>query len=250
LILNNKIKILVEGNFLKNDTIIKNVENNFKRNEEISRFIKKGWEIKKKIAQEKDFQFYDGPLVRFEALELNEKITFLISCSINYKDVVGIRAQFFEHLYSKFGIHFMPNALSVMNIIITKDEKIPIIWRHFGDWEESFEISGGFVKKTERHDIFQASLNKIKDDFSLPISTVKEHVLIAVYEYPSISETTACFLVRLKIFSREVLKYGNNKNIKFLDVSKNLIKQLPEKIHKPSLTALNYYKKMIWSRFK
>lgn len=245
--LNNKIKILSEGKFFKNDIIIKEVESKLNRNEEINQIIAKGWEIKKRIAQEKDFQFYDGPLVRFEDLELNEKITFLISCSITYKDVVGIRAQFFEHLYSKFGTHFMPNALSVMNIIVTKDGKIPIIWRHSGDWGESYEISGGFVKRAERHDIFQASLNRIKDDFFLPSSIVKEHILIAVYEYPSISETTACFLVKLEISSKEVLKYANNKNIKFLDVSEDLIRQLPEKIHKPSLTALNYYKKMAWS---
>jgi len=246
--LNDKIKILAKGKFSKSNVSIKEVRCKLKRNEEINQFIIKGWEIKKKFAQERNFQFYDGPLLRFEGLEVNEKLTFLISHSITYKDVVGIRAQSFDHLYSNFGIDFMPNALSVMNIIVTEDEKIPIGWRHSGDWEESFEISGGFVKKSEKHDIFQASLNKIKEDFSPLPSIIKEHVLIIVYEYPSISETTACFLIKLGINSKELLRHeGNYKNINFLEGSKDLIEQLPEKIHKPSLTALNYYKKIVWS---
>jgi hypothetical protein len=190
--------------------------------------------------------FYNGPLVRFERLELNEKLTFLLSFSISYKDVVGIRAGPFRHIYSKFGADCMPNAFSVMNIAVTSDNKIPLGLRCSGDWEEGFEISGGFVGREEIHDVFKSSLNRLKDDFSILPNQISGQKLIAVYEYPSITETTACFLINLKI-SSEGMK-GNYGKVIFAENSFSGIeglKGIEKEMHEPSFSALQYYKERV-----
>jgi len=219
------------------------VETSFKRDKDLDEFIQEGWELQcdKMLAQ--NHNFYDGPLVRFEGSEFSSShLVVKLSKSIHYSDVVGLRARPFEQ-FQYLGEDYMPNAFSVMSVLVTADDKLPIGWRQTGDWEKAYEITGGFMRVDELSAVFDSSLKRLLEDYSITNEEVDQHSLLRLYSYPEISETTALFVIKTGLTSKDVQKKNHSyPELKFLDNSIEAIKAVKDlEWHGPSLNALEVY---------
>ena len=209
--------------------------------------IHTGWERATKRMTERNWTFYDGPLLRFEGIEeIEGNVRIYVSRANSYKQVVGLRAH--EHeAFSHLQPHERPNALSTINIITTSDERLLMRWRSSGDWDESYELSGGFVR-TNEYSLLNSTLQRLTDDLSISQNEIVGQELLTIVHYPRILETMAVFGVRLNLTADEVtardhrytkiLHLPNTKEA-WDDIKSELEKKDPPHMHPPSRTILD-----------
>lgn len=215
------------------------------RHEKFTDLIANGWEQKSDIARSNNYPFYNGPLARFEGFHVGESgLTFDLSLGVNYKDVVGLRAA--KTTPCELGLlkRCDPNAFSIFNIVTTTDHKIPFGLRKSGDWEESFELSGGFLREDEMGALAESSLNRLREDLAMDAVDLCDHYAFSLYENPNIFETTLAFECQASFSSSEFVRPTKYDKVIFIDNSAAglaELESLPIKIHAPSLQVLKLY---------
>lgn len=192
--------------FLSYDKVfIREVPGVFSPHEELRQLIDSGWEMATERMTRLGWPFYNGPMTRYEGFEATgDGLVFLASHSIGYKDVIGLRA----HPYSAFrdfSYEFLPRAFTVMNVLITSDNKIVLGYRRTGDWDESYELSGGFVKPESMSSALDGILYWLRRDFLITKEEVAGSRLVAFVYYPPILEFMMVFVTQLFVSSSEIL---------------------------------------------
>lgn len=186
------------------------VKSDFKPSEHTQYLIENGWEKATEKMRQKDWKFYDGPLVRYEDIEEKEdSINIKVSHTITYKDIVGLRANPYES-FKKITPEKQMSAISAINIIITSDNMIPLGLRASGDWDESFELSGGFMRTNESC-LVKSSKNRLQDDMNITKHEIVDQKLHALIHHPTIAEVMAVFIVRVDLSISEIM----NKNTRY-----------------------------------
>jgi hypothetical protein len=199
----SKVHVILVGSFSPEDVSVTFTPGTFNLSSEAKELIETGWQEVTGFMKERGHSFYNGPLVRLESIESSHKLQLKLSNSITYKDVVGLR----HHPYNKFSgfpRESLPNAACAATILRTADKLFAIGKRDWGDWETSFEISGGFLRIEEEGNIFQSSLNRLKDDWLLEPSDLASHSLRMVLKYPAINETQFIFDAVTNLNSQEL----------------------------------------------
>ncbi|MDO8610154.1 MAG: hypothetical protein Q7R95_06380 [bacterium] len=243
-IINKTKEILFNGSISDDKLIIVDLNFSYKPTVRTSHLIETGWS--KAIVEMKrdNRKFYNAPLVRCEKVILEkDTIRIRVSSGITYKDVIGLRANQFE-TFIDFGKNETPNALSVMNIVITADNFILIRWRHEGDWEGSYEVAGGFMKPDNPHDSFGNARTHLFRDYGFSRVDIKEHKLFSIVYFPQISETMQMFILRLNLSKKDILKKDMTYDkIHFLSTNIEEYRKFKEteSIHLPSELILNHY---------
>lgn len=248
----NEMKFLLEDEIKTKNIVYNEVENSFNPTEEIIDLIENGWEEKTKEMIEKGNFFYNGPLVRFENFEEKEDMFVInISKGIFYKNVVGLRYWNCEK-YNNYKNFELPNALSIYNFVITKDDKLIIKNRgNVGDWENVLEVPGGFVRLGEFNP-YDSSLKRLAEDLKLGNDNVENQTLLQITDHVSIAETPMMIQVKLNLNSDEI-QTSSLEKIYFIENTIEAIDKLLEmkvKLHKPSFLALKCYKKLLLEKIE
>ena len=239
--------LLPQKDSIEKKIIMKGVPSTFSPNKSLKELIKEGWKKATDTMLQKEWSFYDGPLLRFEDIKkVDNELHILVSPSITYKDVVGIRAHP-EKSYKQLTQKERPNSLSTINIIVTSDNIIFMGLRESGDWDESFELSGGFMR-VEENNPYESTLNRLNDDFNIKEDEIDNHTLLSISHLPSILETMFIYKIKLGISSRDLIKKGSRYNdVAHVPNSVNgyeeFKKTLPDNIpiHAPSEAVLDFY---------
>lgn len=209
--------------------------------------IRTGWERATKKMAERNWAFYDGPLFRFEGTEeIEGNIRIYASHANTYKHVVGLRAHDHE-TFSHLQPHERPNVLSAMNIITTNDGKCIMRWRNSGDWDESYELSGGFVR-THEPSFLRCAQQRLTSDLLVSTNEIMQQKLLTIVHLPQILETMAVFSIHLNLTADEIVS-RDRRYTKILhipqtkeaweDVKNKLEKNDPSHLHPPSKTILD-----------
>ncbi len=208
--------------FEKNQDIliekIDGIENDFSG---LNEFIGEGWE--KVIAN--DPQVFNGKLLAFEKLE-NKKI--LVSESITYKYITGLRNSSYKYSGNELC------ALSVITILETTDNKTLIKKRNSGDWEESFELPGGFVRNYETS-IFESLKNRLKEDFGENFeSNIVKMEFENIFHFKEIFEMMCIIKTKVNFSSLEI----KNPDVIIIDSLSEIL--LCGSLHKPSKRVIEF----------
>lgn|GEM_PF-366891 len=246
------IKESKETSFLKVRDNIKKiktelVESTFLRKKVVYELIEEGWEKRVQEMRKEGKFFYNGELLRFEGCKTRGDTLYLkVSKDLFYKDVVGLRYHSFDK-YQNLEENLRPKALSVYNIIITSDSKLVARIRDkTGDWEESYEICGGFVRSSEWKDIFGSAKSRIQEDFGITIDKIKSIKFLSIYDYPRIAEIQMIFLVNLDLSVLKLQEF--NPKIIYTENTKEGVEDFLGKsdlFHPPSIEALKVYRQIV-----
>jgi hypothetical protein len=138
-----------------------------------------------------------------------------------------------------------PNVLSVIAVLKTADNKLILNHHASGDWEESYELVGGFVRMGTTSLI--SSINTfLEKDLGIKQTDIKQQTLNSIGHYVGILETMAIFKVELKLTAAELLMRGNNsETIQTIDIKVNPNENIKKAtaslvMHPPTAAVLRY----------
>lgn len=241
----DKIKVFFCWKITADYLNMKVVNSSYESTEETKKVIEKWREKVLDFAEKKWHKIFNWALLRFEGFNYEQNIAYLkISKWIFYKEVVWLRNNKLSK-YLNVSETNNPNAFSVINIVISSDNKLILWWRKDWDWDHSFEISWWFLRWYETESIFDSSVNRLKDDLNIEQNLISHHYLVSIYDYKEILETTWLFLIKLNITEKE-LKQINWHYEKHLEINNernsiNKILKANLKFHEPTRQALYYY---------
>jgi hypothetical protein len=184
-------------------------ENTFSPTADTQNFIEAGWTTATEKMTSRNWPFFDGELVRLEHFEeTKDSLQLFTSHNITYSHVVGTRA----HPYSKWHLFEktqLPRALSIASVVITSDNYIVLKERSLGDWDVSFEIPGGFMRRTyaNPHEAMRLFLAK---DLRLTDAHITSCSWLALYEVPVITEAIMLYITHLSLSKDELRDYCGN----------------------------------------
>lgn len=205
--------------------------------------IDRGWEIAIKKINGKKWNCFDGDLYQFEKIKVYDNtITILASLANKYSNVVGLRA------LNANDIKFLtnnekPNALSVITIPVTKDNYCLLRWRNSGDWDESYELPGGFIRPQDKN-VLDCAYDILNNELGISDEKISCSKILGVFGFPSIFETMTIILFKININSYEIAKKISPliMSLSFSDMSifSTITKSgLLHLIHRPSLTIIS-----------
>lgn len=194
-------------------------------------------------AKGQGFNLTNDPALQLEKVDVGSQ-KLIVSKTTDYRTIVSVRSQ--KKIYEGFDGEPRPNALVIVSILISSDNKLILGQRNFyGDWEvQTYESPGAFLsyKDLENKSAIKAAGSKIINDFEaegrIQVSP------FAIYSFPRILETVIICIAKIdkKANSLSALKY---KNIITCENSKEGLKKIIEmplnQFHPPSRTALQYY---------
>ena len=234
------MRVLVNGTWGEPSVSATEIHRERRADPELRRFIDEGWRIQRERMERASRPYSDGPLLRFEGIDVLDdpcQVSFLVSPSLRYRDVVGVRARAVpSHMRMRSAL---PRPFSVMNVVVSADDRIVLGWRNVGDWEPSFELSGGFVRPDEQP--FEASRNRLRDDLGLPRRDLASHVMVCAADCREFGEAFALFVARAHKSSAEIAASASYDRMCDLDDSPDALAKYHEPLHPPSRLALRAY---------
>ncbi|MEY3783860.1 MAG: hypothetical protein RLZZ230_182 [Candidatus Parcubacteria bacterium] len=226
-------------------TTLLKTESTFMSDTQTEVLIREGWEKVTRRMSERNWPYFDGPLVRVERVEDDESgIIVVVATGATYRQVIGLRAHASE-TYVQLSKSQLPNALSVIALIKTSDNQLVLNQRASGDWEVSHELIGGFVR-VGTTDLVTSINSFMAKDLSINDTDIAQHNLHSIGHYPAILETMVVFDIALNITLAELLLRGNNaETVQAINIE-NEAEDCVQKavsglvMHPPSLTILAY----------
>lgn len=195
------------------------------------------------LANERFNQFAEWRVVNFNASlsrvlstvsdSSEHEVTF--TDDVKYSDVVGLRQKLDTLELKPFVV------LSAFARVWTTDGKLLLFHRDSGDWSASYELSGGFVRGSNRHDTLQDFISeRVGADIGLENEQIKQVIFLGWYQADSILESIGVFDILLQCNYNELQKslprhICLNRGYTKKDVA-NLLTTSP--IHVPSCKVL------------
>lgn len=205
IIMKNDLNILIEKSFSEGSIRIEGVASKMKRDAAIARRIDEKWAELLRVAVRDELLMFNGPLVRFEGFSADDGLKFFVS-RICFKDVMGARPA--QDIYEKYGMDYLANSFSTFSVAVTSDNKIPIVLRSStADFNDMWALPCGFVHpETDVSNPARTSRRTVAADLGIGEDIIRENHFMGLYEYPDISETTACFHLEMDCDSRRIEK--------------------------------------------
>ena len=208
----------------------------------VRRRLAEGWRRRRAELDRLGRPYSDGPLLQFEGIDLRDEpdqVTLLLSPTISYRDVVGLRAR--RPAVGEFAPDALPRPFSVMNVLVTGDRRVVLGWRDVGDWDPSWELSGGFARRGEQP--FDASRNRLFEDFRLSAADLTGHRMLAVGDSHEFAETFALFEVETALSADAVRARATYARTRSLADEGAALRRGPGgALHPPSRIALALYR--------
>lgn len=164
----------------------------------------------------------------------------LVSPSITYRDIVGLRYGAVPPL----GLH---HALSAIAVVQTADDYLLLQVRDSGDWPHSYELPGGFVRAKYMQTEKLASVDSfIKERASGELAPLSLHAwqCCGAIRYSSILEHMYVYTARTQEMAADVrVRLGEQViTVAPSDIEVTITEQvtLPLPLHSPSQTVLRH----------
>lgn len=184
-------------------------------------------------------KLHASPLYRVTKLVNSEQSLCEVATDITYKDIVGIRntPNFKDYFKDTASI---PHALSMIALVYTKDEKLLLLERSTGDWEESLELPGAFMRPAWGSSLYKQALTFLHNDLLITEEDIDSHSIIGSLHYSDICEHMLITRFNLKCTYEELI--SAKKRVVFLPENYSRSTHtnyftLP--LHSPSATVLS-----------
>lgn len=203
IIMKNALNILIEKSFSEGSIRIEGVASKMKADASIARRIDEKWAELLRVAARGELLIFNGPLVRFEGFSADDGLEFFVSRTC-FKDVMGARPA--QDIYEKFGMDYLANSFSTFSVVVTADNKIPIVLRSgTADFNDMWALPCGFVHpEIDESNPARTSRRTVAADLGIGEDMIRENHFMGLYEYPDICETTACFHMEIDCDSRRI----------------------------------------------
>lgn len=198
-----ELKLLIEKGFSEDLISVEKVRSKMKFDASISRRIDEKWAELLRVAKRDNLLMFNGPLVRLEGFSDGDKLTFFVSETC-FKDVMGARPA--QDIYDKYGMDYLANSFSVFSVVVTSDGKIPVFRRKgTADFNDIWSLPCGFVHpENDGSNPCRTAKRTAAKDLCIEEKELKSGHFMGLYEYPNISETTACFRMKADLDSKKI----------------------------------------------
>ncbi len=201
------------------------------------------WHFLKHRADGYSFNLTNNPALQTEVFNSESNI-IQVSKNVDYRTIVSIRSQ--EAIYKQIDTNPRPNALVIVSMLISSDNKLVLGQRVFyGDWPvPTYESPGAFLTYQDLAEgsIVKAATQKVRGDFeeNIPLKATP----LVIYHFPRIFETVIVCIARIDKPASK-LRAKKYLNIMAVDNTKEELTRvigMPLNLfHPPSRTALQYY---------